>query len=226
MELKKYFHSKILTNLISVLIGVIIVSIFITTQTLEPLVISTYGYLFVIFAFGYQVIKASVQKVKNEKHKINKEWWFIVASSFLAIAMSMIAYYGLTLFYRVVAGFLTVGFLSLAYCLYRFMYLPKIFLLPKVRQEVLYFSWKLWGEMLDKGEEEAKIADMLVHAQTITNRRFDSNAWGARFSKLKVYNEPTGEDSTSGDNVDIPVATLSEMKELALRIVRSYEKKN
>ena len=226
MELKKYFHSKILTNLISVLIGTIIVSIFITTQTLEPYVISTYAYLFVIFAFGYQVIKSSVRKVKNEKHKINKEWWFIVASSFLAIAMSMIAYYGLTLFYRVVAGFLTVGFLSLAYCLYRFMYLPKIFLLPKVRQEVLYFSWKLWGEMLDKGEEEAKIADMLVHAQTITNRRFDSNVWGARFSKLKVYNEPTGEDSTSGDNVDIPVATLSEMKELALRIVRSYEKKN
>ena len=226
MELKKYFHNKILINLISILIGAIIVSAFIGTKTSELYVISTYAYLFIVFTFGYQVIKASVRKVKDEKHKVNKEWWFITACSFLVIAMSLIAYYGYTNFYRVVAGVLMIAGLAVAYCLYRFVYLPKIFLLPKVRQEVLYFSWKLWGDMLDRGEEEAKIAELIVRAQTITNRRLDSNTWGARFSKSKIYNEPAGKDSTSGDNVDIPVATKDQLKVVALQIVKTYEKKN
>lgn len=226
MELKKYFHNKILINLISILIGAIIVSAFIMTKTSELYVISTYAYLFVIFTFGYQIIKSSVRKVKDERHKVNKEWWYIVVCSILAIAMSMIAYYGLIAFYRVVASVLLIGALAVDYCLYRFVYLPKIFLLPKVRQEVLYFSWKLWGDMLDKGEAEDKIADLLVSAQTITNSRFDSTSWGARFSNVKVYNEPAGENSSTSGNVDIPVAVKEQLKKSSLEIVKKYEKKN
>lgn len=226
MELKKYFHNKILINLISVLIGAIIVSIFIATKTLEPLVITTYAYLFVIFTLGNQVVRSTVKKVKDERHKVNKEWGFIVIASFLAIAMSIIAYYGTVTFYRVVAGILVIGALAVDYCLYRFVYLPKIFLLPKVRQEVLYFSWKLWGDMLDRGEEAEKVADLLVHAQTVSNYRFDSNAWGARFSNVKIAVEPVGEDSTSSDNVDIPLNVKEQLKNTALEIVGSYEKKN
>lgn len=227
MELKKYFHDKIISSVISMAIGSILITAFIMTQTFDLQIILTYGFVFIVFAFLFQLIKSTVRKVRKESFKLNKEWGLIVLTSLLTIGFAIIAYYTASLFFRIVASVLLGLGLGTDYCLYRFVYLPKIFTDKRVKREVLYFSWEMWGEELDNGATDEAIANKLVSAQTISNRRFDSNAWGARFSKQSLYNEPVGENITTNSNVDILIdpSVLAQLKATALDIVHAYEKK-
>lgn len=226
MELKKYFHNKIINNLITIGLGILLTSAFLTSLTLEFYIIATYAFIFVIYSFGFLILKATVKRVIKERHKLNKEWAFVVLSGFLAIGLAIIAYYNSNTFYRILALVFLILDLGVDYCLYRFVYLPKIFQDKRVKAEVLYFSWKTWGEMLEKGEDKEIVANLIVSAQTKSNYRLDSDTWGARFSNSKIYNDTAGENSSPDNNVDIPVSVINELKNSASIIVQAYEKKN
>lgn len=226
MELKKYFHNKLISTVISMCIGVILVGLFIRLQTNNFIVVSTYALLFVVFTAFFQLIKATVQKFRNQKYKLNKEWLLFSATVLIAITLLLFSFYGHVVFFEILALILFVADCGASYMIYRFMYLTAIFKNKEVKQEVLYFSWRMWGDMLDDGATDEEVADLLVSAQTTVNYRFVNSNWGARFSVNQVYNDAGGESESSGDNVVIPVATLAELKELALVSVATYEKKN
>lgn len=223
MELKKYFHDKILVNLITLLIGALLVSVVIATQTVELNVLGTYAFLFVIFSFGYQAIKSTVRKARRERYKLNKEWALLMLGVALTIMLAIVTFYTLVPFYRYVGAFLLALIMGANYCMYRFVYLTKIFQLKEVQQEVLYFSWKLWGTMLDRGAKEEDIAQLIVDSQVKCNSRLNTNSWGARFSRNKVANVPVGESGITSDNVGVSV--MEQLTKSALDIVATYEKK-
>ena len=227
MELKKYFHNKLISVAISMAIGALLVSLFILILTDEMIVISTYALLFVVFTAFFQLIKATVQKFRNQRYKLNKEWVLFSLTVLIAIAFLLTGFYTGETFFKVLSYVLLGVTSGVSYCVYRFMYLTAIFKNNKqVKQEVLYFSWKMWGEELDNGATDEDIADAIVSAQTTTNYRLVNNNWGARFSQVKVYDEPTREDNTASDDVDIPVMITDQLKKNALAIIKTYEKKN
>ncbi len=113
---------------------------------------------------------------------------------------------------------------GVSYSVYRFVYLVAIFKNKETQQEVLYFSWKLWGEYIEDGKAEVEVAELIQSAQIKCNSRLSSNTWGAKFSSNKVYNDVAREDSVSSDNV--PVSIKQELLTKALAIVKTYEKKN
>ena len=226
MELKKYFHNKLINVAISMGLGALIVSLFIRLQTDELIVVSTYALLFVIFTAFFQLLKSTVRKFRGQRFKLNKEWLLFSLTVLIGIAFLITGYYTTELFYKIIAYVLCGVTIGVGYSVYRFVYLTAIFKTKEVKQEVLYFSWNMWGEMLDSGAKDEEVADLLVDAQTTTNYRFVNNSWSARFSNVKVYDVVTGEDISTDNNVGIPVAITDQLKKNALACVKTYEKKN
>ncbi|MFA6832381.1 MAG: hypothetical protein WCR36_08985 [Bacteroidaceae bacterium] len=225
MELKKYFHNKLINFALSSILGAVIVGLIIRTQTDEMIVISTYAFLFILFTVFFQLLKSTIRKYRLEKYKLCKEWFLFCFITLLSVGFAIIGYYNQILFYKVIAWILCAVFAGLSYVIYRFVYLTAIFKNKLMKQEVLYFSWKMWGEMLDDGEEEETIADLLVSAQTKCNYRFVNNTWGARFSNVKVYDDSTGESESASDDVVVPVVITEQLKKNALATVKTYEVK-
>ncbi len=100
MELKKFFHNKMINNGIALLLGAIIVSAFIMTMTYEPIVIMTYGFLFIVFSSFYQLIKSTVRKVRNQKYKLNKQWALFCATVLVSLAFLLVGYYNQETFFQ------------------------------------------------------------------------------------------------------------------------------
>lgn len=228
MNAKKFFHQKLIEILISIVTTTVLIALAILPNAVDVYVVITVGFLTLIVTTFYSIVKSTVRKIINQPYKLNKEWFVSVILIFFSLVFCLIAFYSAEQTYRIIAIVLIPVSFSLFYCSYRFLYLPKIFYKPEVLEETLYFSWRDWAKMLDKGAKVSEVASNIKSAQIKSNFYLNSHTWGARFDFQKEVNPKlSGESGVPDNNVDIPLSkeVSDRLYNNALAIANSYKKK-